>query len=205
MVQPFLHSQHQFWKVMRKLLQCHCHHPQSGPEQQVWCLVMMHLPVVVLAETGSAKPGPRKVQAAAGHELWCLASQTAQACLCWGVLTWLALPKHKAGLESQHRIFILEKTWVWPFKTCHKKANTWGSLKVSLKERLWKQWCSAKIHVGCQVYKIPLQHTIREWFAVYSNKSSLLNSINQKLDLLSMQSSMQWCAQLQCREATHFK
>lgn len=40
------------------------------------------LPVVVLlAETGSAKLGPRKVQAAAGHELWRLALQTARACL----------------------------------------------------------------------------------------------------------------------------
>lgn len=187
---------------MRKLLQCQCHHSQLGLEQQVWYLVM-HLPVVVLlADTGSAKPGPGKVQAAAGQDLWHLALQTAQACLCWGVLTWLALPKHKAVLESQHRIFILKKTWVWPFRTCHKKANTCGSLKVSLKERLWKQWCSAKIHVGCQVYKILLQHTITEWFAVYSNKPSLLNSVNQKLDLLSMQSSMQWYVQLQCREVT---
>lgn len=177
----FLHSQQKFLKVVRKVLQCQCHHPQPGPEQQVWCLVM-HLPVVLLlAETGSAKLGPRKVQAAAGHELWLLALQTAQACPCWGVLTWLALPKHKAELESQHRIFILEKTWVWPFQTCHKKANTWGSLKVSLKERLWKQWCSAKIHVGCQVYKILLQHTIREWFSVYSNKPSLLNAVKSKI------------------------
>lgn len=32
---------------------------------------------------------------------------------------------------------------------------------------------------------------MREWFAVYSNKPSLLNYVNQKLDLLSMQSSMQ--------------
>lgn len=152
----------------------------------------MHLPVVVLlAESGSARLGPRKVQAAAAHEPWCLALQKAQACPCRGVLTRLALPKHKAELESQNRIFILQKTWAWPFKTCHKKANTWGSLKVSLKERLWKQWCSAKIHVGCQVYKILLQHTMREWFAVYSNKPSLLNYVNQKLDLLSMQSSMQ--------------
>lgn len=54
--------------MVRKLLQCQCHHPQLGLEQQVWCLVM-HLPVVVLlAETGSAKLGPRKVQAAAGHK-----------------------------------------------------------------------------------------------------------------------------------------
>lgn len=184
--------------MVRKLLQCQCQHPQLGLEQEVWYLVM-HLPVVVLlADTGSPKPGPRKVQAASGQDLWHLALQTAQACLSWGVLTWLALPKHKAELQSQHRIFILEKTWVWPFKTCHKKANTWGSLKVSLKERLWKQWCSAKIHVGCQVYKILLQHTITEWFAVYSNKPSLLNSVNQKLDLLSMQSSMQSYVQLQC-------
>lgn len=42
--------------------------PPAWPRAQVWCLVM-HLPVVVLlAETGSAKLGPRKVQAAAGHK-----------------------------------------------------------------------------------------------------------------------------------------
>lgn len=44
-------------------------HLLLGLEQQVWCLVM-HLPVVaLLAGTGSAQLGPRKVQAAAGHEL----------------------------------------------------------------------------------------------------------------------------------------
>lgn len=62
------------------------------------------------AESGSANLGPRKVQAAAAHEPWCPALQTAQACQCRGVLTRLALPKHKAELESQNRIFILQKT-----------------------------------------------------------------------------------------------
>lgn len=40
----------------------------------------------------------------------CLALQTAQASLCSGVLSRSALPKHEAELESQCRIFILDKT-----------------------------------------------------------------------------------------------
>lgn len=124
------------------------------------------------------KPGPRKVEAAARQQPWPLALQAAHACLCWEVLTRLALPKHKAELEPQRRIFILENTWVWPFGTCCKEANTVGPWKVSLKGRWWEQLCSARIHVSCQVYKIPLQHT-REWFHRYSNKPSLLNSLTK--------------------------
>lgn len=74
--------------------------------------------------------------------------------------TWITL---------QHRVFILEKTWVQPFGTCHKKANNWGPLKVSLKGRLWKRPHSAKIHSSCQVYKMLLQHTTRAWLDTYSN------------------------------------